>query len=175
PKQFLEELSGLQDKVEPIPVEQIKTIIEAQLNDSIEKLFTNFDEQPLASASIAQVHKATLLSGEEVVLKVLKPNLKKQLKVDIHILENFANLLANRTTWARNIDIINLTEGFIQNLHEEVDFTIELKNTKEMKNIEDSKVYIPEIYSALSTSDILVIEYLDGVSINKIDDIVTGK
>src|SRR5699024_8697820 len=62
-----------------------------------------------------------------------------------------------------------------QNLHEEVDFTIELKNTKEMKNIEDSKVYIPEIYSALSTSDILVIEYLDGVSINKIDDIVTGK
>jgi len=123
-------IEGISDKVEPIPVEQIKTIIETQLNDSIEKLFTNFDEQPLASASIAQVHKATLLSGEEVVLKVLKPNLKKLLKVDIHILKNFANLLANRATWARNIDIINLTEGFIQNLHEEVDFTIELKNTK---------------------------------------------
>jgi ubiquinone biosynthesis protein len=172
PKSFREELSTLQERVSSIPVDQVKQIIETQLKQPIGDIFQYFDEEPLAAASIAQVHKAKLHSGEEVVVKVLRPSLKKQLTIDINILANFSELLANKTTWARRIGIVSLTEGFIQNLYEEVDFSNELKNMQQMKKLQGSKVYIPKAFEQYSTSEILVMEFLDGVSINKIDSII---
>src|SRR5699024_4124217 len=103
PESFRAELSSLQEKVSFVPVSEIKEIIQTQVNQSLEDTFEYFDEEPLAAASIAQVHKARLHTGEEVVVKVLRPNLKKQLTVDINILINFSNLLAERTEWARRV------------------------------------------------------------------------
>jgi ubiquinone biosynthesis protein len=172
PKSFRDELSLLQERVSSVPVEQIKEIIETQLGLPMKDIFQDFDEKPLAAASIAQVHKARLHSGEEVVVKVLRPNLKKQLTIDINILANFSELLANKTTWARKIGIVSLTEGFIQNLYEEIDFNVELKNMQQMKELEGSKVYIPKTFEQYSTSEMLVMEFLDGVSINQMNRII---
>lgn len=172
PQPFLKEMSTLQEKAQPVPVKEIKEIISEQLQDSIENLFLKFDEKPLASASIAQVHKARLHTGEDVIVKVLRPNLKKQFKIDVNILTNFAELLAERAIWAKKIGIISLTEGFITNLYEEVDFTVELKNLNQMKQLESEKVYIPRAFKKYSTSEVLVMECLDGYSINNINKII---
>jgi ubiquinone biosynthesis protein len=172
PKSFLDELSTLQERVSFIPFEQVREIIHKELGQPIEEFFSDFNEEPLAAASIAQVHRAKLHSGEEVAVKVLRPSLKKQLAIDINILVNFSMLLANRAVWARKIGIVSLTEGFIQNLYEEVDFSIELKNMQQMKKIQSTRVYIPKAFEKYSTSEVLVMEFLDGVSINKIDSVV---
>lgn len=171
-KYFLEELSSLQESAYPVPIEEIKEVIETQFECPIKDVFLDFNEEPLAAASMAQVHQAKLHSGEEVVVKVLRPSLKKQLAIDINILANFSELLANRAVWAKRIGIVNLAEGFIQNLYEEVDFTVELENLKQMKKLQGTSVYIPEVLEEYSTPEVLVMEYLDGVSINGIDKII---
>lgn len=175
PKAFLDELSTLQEKVASIPIEQVRTVIETELEQPIEDVFQYFDEEPVAAASIAQVHRARLHSGEEVAVKVLRPTLKKQMTIDINILANFSQLLANRAAWARGIGIVSLTEGFIQNLYEEVDFSVELKNMQQMKTNEGPNVYIPKAFKKYSTSEVLVMEFLNGVSINHIDSILRDK
>ena len=166
-KSFIEELAQLQENAPSIPSELIKDIIEDQLKTPLDQLFQSFDEQPLAAASIAQVHRAQLNSGEEVVIKILRPELEKQLTVDITILQNFALLLATKTAWAKQIGIVGLTNGFIQNLLEEIDFSIELGNMHQMKQVSGDKVYIPQACEEYSNSNILVMEFLDGVSINR--------
>lgn len=172
PKAFLKELSHLQDNVNPLPKEQIKEIIQSQLNMPVEEAFHSFDDTPIAAASIAQVHKATLHSGEDVVVKVLRPTIKKQMTVDIIILLKLAHLLANKATWASRIGIVNLTHGFIENLTEEVDLSIEFRNTQQMKKNTVKHVYIPKVFEQYSTSSILTIEFLDGVNINRIDEVI---
>lgn len=172
PNSFLHELSKLQENVNPLPTGQVKEIIETQLEMPIEKAFQSFEEAPIAAASIAQVHRATLNSGEKVVVKVLRPTLKKQMAVDVNILLKLAHLLANKTAWASRIGIVNLTYGFIENLYEEVDLSIEFNNTLQMKRNESKEVYIPKVFKEYSTSDILTIEYLNGVSISRIDEVI---
>lgn len=89
PKYFLDELSTLQEKVASIPVEQIREIIQTELGQQVEDVFQYFHEEPLAAASIAQVHRAKLHSGEEVAVKVLRPSLKRQLTIDIQIFPKY--------------------------------------------------------------------------------------
>ncbi|MET3576181.1 ABC1 kinase family protein [Bhargavaea ullalensis] len=167
PAEFREELSRLQEEVEPVPVEQIREVIRTQLGRPVDEIFREFDDEPLAAASIAQVHRAQLKNGQEVIVKVLRPALRKQLAVDVHILTSFADLLARRTAWARKIGIRSLTEGFIQGLHEETDFSYELGNLRQMKKEESGSVYIPTAFKEYSTTDVLVMEYVDGVSLSK--------
>lgn len=175
PKSFRNELATLQEKVTPVPVEQIKEIIYEQFNQPAEQVFEYFDDKPLAAASMAQVHKARLNSGEKVIVKVLRPSLRKQLTIDINILANFSELLSNKAAWARRVGIVNLTEGFIRNLYEEVDFSIELRNMQELKRQGGTNVYIPKAFESYSTSEVLVMEYLNGVSINNINERITDR
>lgn len=168
-KSFIKELAQLQENAPSIPSNLIKEIIEAQLKLPLDQLFQSFDEKPLAAASIAQVHRAKLNSGEEVIVKILRPELKKQLTVDITILQNFASILATKATWAEKIGIVGLANGFIQNLLEEIDFSIELANMQQMRKSSGTKVYIPKAFEEYSNSNILVMEFLDGVSINHIE------
>lgn len=172
PSSFLEELSSLQEKVYPVSVTEVREIIEEQLQRPIDHLFQHFENEPIAAASIAQVHKAILHSGEEVIVKVLRPRLKKQMAIDIHILTNFSKLLTRKVPWARRIGIVDLTEGFIQNLYEEVDFSVELNNMQQMKKLRHSSVYIPKAYEEYCTSEIVVMELLEGVSIKNINAVV---
>ncbi|HLQ95906.1 MAG TPA: AarF/UbiB family protein [Pseudogracilibacillus sp.] len=172
PSSFLEELSSLQEKVYPVSVTEVREIIEEQLQHPIDHLFQYFENEPIAAASMAQVHKAILRSGEEVIVKVLRPRLKKQMAIDIHILTNFSKLLTRKVPWARRIGIVDLTEGFIQNLYEEVDFSVELNNMKQMKKLRHSSVYIPKAYEEYCTSEIVVMELLEGVSIKNINAVV---
>lgn len=170
-KPFIEELTELQENVRRVPTEQIKSLITEQLERPVEEIFESFDDEPLAAASIGQVHRARLKNGQEVVVKVLRPNLKNQVKVDITILRNFAKLLARKTTWARQTGIVELTEGFIQNLFEELDLSLELKNLQQMRKVRGENVYIPKAYEHYSTSGILVTEFVEGVSIHRICEI----
>ena len=166
--EFIEELTHLQEDVQRLPGEQVRLIVEEQLGCSIEEAFASFNEQPLAAASIAQVHRATLKSGEAVVVKVLRPELKEQMAVDVAILSSFATMLENRMSWASNVGITSIADGFIQNLYEETDLSIEQSNIQQMRNGMTEHVYIPKVYPAYSTSEMVVVEFLDGVSLGKV-------
>lgn len=171
---FIEELASLQENVHSLPSEEIKAVIAEQLGQPANEVFASFDEKPLAAASIAQVHRARLKTGEEVVVKVLRPNLKNQVKVDLTILRNFSRLLATKTSWAQQIGIISLTEGFIRNLLEELDLSIELKNIQQMREMRSESVYIPKSYPEYSTPEVLVMEFVEGVSIHRVDEVADG-
>lgn len=164
---FIEEMAHLQENVRSLPGEEVRKIIEAQLKRPIDEIFQTFDEEPLAAASIAQVHRATLHTGERVVVKVLRPELKEQMEVDVTILDTFAHLLESRMPWAQSVNITSIAEGFIDNLYEEVDLSIELSNIIQMRKTMDNVVYIPKVYPDYCTSEILVVEFLDGVSLSK--------
>lgn len=172
PQDFLDELSALQERVYPVPATEIKAVIEEQLGRPVGEIFKHFDDDPLAAGSIAQVHQATLPNGEEVVVKVLRPHLKKQLIIDTKILMIFSEFLNEKASWARKIGIIRMAEGFIQNLYEEVDFSVELDNMQQMKGNRDSIIYIPEAFEDYSTPEVLVMERLDGVSLNEMDRMI---
>ncbi len=172
PAPFLNELAKLQENVQPLPEGQVEEIIERELKQSVDHAFKQFDSKPLAAASMAQVHRATLHTGEQVVVKALRPTLKKQMTVDVQILVKLAQILAKRTTWASRINIIDLTYGFIDSLQEEIDLSIELRNTQQMRENVQKGVYVPKVFPAFSTSNMLTIEFLEGVNIRRMNEVI---
>lgn len=171
PPAFLVELSKLQENVNPLPEGQVEEIIERELQKPIHELFSSFNTKPIAAASMAQVHRATLHTGEDVVVKALRPSLRKKMAVDVKILLKLAQILSKKTTWASRIGIVDLTHGFITNLYEEVDLSIEFHNTKQMRDQAEKHVYIPKVFAKYSTPNLLTIEFLDGVNVSRIDHI----
>lgn len=173
PAYLLDELSTLQDGAGSIPLEKVHKIVEQELGAPVSSVFQSFDDEPLAAASIAQVHRATLHSGEEVAVKVLRPSLKKMLTVDIQILLRFTTLLANRTAWAKKIGMVRLAESFIEHLLEEVDFSIERQNMQQFNDRSNKQVYIPKVFADYSTSEVLVMEFMHGVSLPHLPKVIT--
>lgn len=174
-QEFIRELSHLQENVQSLPGKVVRENIEAQIGKPIDQIFAQFDEEPLAAASMAQVHQALLKTGEKVVVKVLRPELKEQMQVDVTILSNFAHLLEDKMPWAKSIGITSIAEGFIDGLYEEMDLSIEQSNILQMRRTMDKKVYIPKVYPEYSTSEIVVVEFLNGVSLSKVGHLPTEK
>lgn len=170
------ELSKLQDRVPPFSGEKALAIIEEALNCSIHDTFASFDMTPLASASIAQVHAATLHTGESVVVKVLRPNIRKIIERDIDLLMSLAILAEKYWTRARHFKPILLVEEVAQTLNDELDLNREGANASQLRrNFAHSEMlYIPKIFWAYTHTNILVMERIHGIPIHDIDKLRTA-
>ncbi len=170
PDDWATELDKLQSNVPPFPTEEAYQIIQEELGAPVSELFAAFTPQPLAAASTAQVHRATLHSGEEVVVKVQRPNIRQQMKADIGIMQNFAIVLERRVDWAQNVDLRGMLEEFGRNILEELDYRGEAYNAVRLgaglAPIEG--ITVPQIFLQYSTSKVLTMEFVRGVKLNDV-------
>lgn len=172
PPQIIAQLSLLQDKVAPFDAKTaIATIEHAKygLGQPIGDIFARFDEMPLAAASVAQVHTAALHDGREVVVKVVRPNIKQGIISDFELLRQMAAWASARLEAARAIHLIDVVEDYRQIMLNELDLTLEAANSTKMRhNFTDSRlIYVPEVY--MSAKQVMVSERIFGVPISQTD------
>ncbi len=162
PEVITEELDSLMDHLPPIPFAQVKAIIERELEDPVESLFRSIDPEPLAAASIAQVHRATTHDGDDVVVKVIKPGIRDVVTSDLKLLEFFGVFLQWLLPRYQPTQII---EEFGAYTKREIDFDYEADHAEIFAaNFQDVPgVVFPDVHRALSTSDVLTMEYLGGM------------
>ncbi|MFS8096365.1 AarF/ABC1/UbiB kinase family protein [Lentzea alba] len=157
PPDFVDELSLLQDKVPPAPWKNVRAVLEAEIGLD---QFASVDETPLAAASIAQVHKAVLKTGAEVVVKVQRPDVRAVAEGDLDIVSRLAETL-QRTRWGSALGVRDLAAGFAAALREELDFRVEARNIAAVSATADASVGLPHVH--MSTPRVLVMDRLDGV------------
>lgn len=172
PPDIIAQLSLLQDKVAPFDVAVLKQQIQnpkTGLGKSVDELFVRFDNKPLAAASIAQVHTACLPDGREVVVKVVRPDIKPIIIKDFELLRELASWLSARLESARAIHIINIVEDYRQIMLNELDLTLEAANATKMRNnfLNSPLIYVPEVYMA--NQSVMVSERIFGVPISQTD------
>jgi ubiquinone biosynthesis protein len=170
PPEYIKELSFLQDRVAPVSWEEARGVLEAELGGPVEDFFAAVEPIPIASASLAQVHVATLLNGQEVVLKIQRPNIEATINTDLDIIYDLAQQFQQRTGLGSRYEVSDLAEEFALSLRNELNFLREARNADLFrKNFEEEPhLYVPKIYWELTTHRILVLERIRGI---KIDDI----
>ncbi|ACK69086.1 ABC-1 domain protein [Gloeothece citriformis PCC 7424] len=168
PSEYVEELSKLQDQVPAFTYEQVEKIIKADLGKPIAKLFRSFDPSPLAAASLGQVHKAQLNSGEEVVVKVQRPGLKKLFTIDLAILKRIAQYFQNHPKWGRGRDWMGIYEECCRILWQETDYLNEGRNADTFRrNFRSADwVKVPRVYWRYTSPQVVTLEYLPGIKIS---------
>lgn len=171
------ELAKLQDKVPPFDGKLAKQIIEQRLGQPVASVFDAFDETPLASASIAQVHTAKLKSGEDVVIKVLRPDIHTTIKRDVRLLKALAKWVHRTIPELRRFKPIEVVEEFEYTLKLELDLQREAANCSQLRrNFEDSdKLYVPKIYWDYCFKDVMISERITGVQISDIETLKKEK
>lgn len=164
PERYIEELEKLEDSVPQFETSQAKRIIEEEIGE-IEKIFSEFEEEPIGSASIAQVYKARLNSGDDVIVKVRRPEIEGKVKTDLEILEFLAKRGEKHSKALQDVRLLKLVEEFEKWIKEEMNFEKEGRNAEIIQeNMEDQeKVKIPDVYSDFTTRKVLVMEYVEGV------------
>lgn len=169
PGEYVEELSKLQDRVPAFSYEQVETIIEEELGKKIPQLFQSFEPIPLAAASLGQVHKAVLHSGESVVVKVQRPGLKKLFEIDLKILKGIARYFQNHPKWGRGRDWMGIYEECCRILWEEIDYLNEGRNADTFRR--NFRAYnwvrVPRVYWRYGTSRVITLEYMPGIKVSQ--------
>ena len=164
PPEFVDELTLLQDNVPAAPWDQVRAVLVEDLGQAPEAVFAEFDERPMAAASIAQVHLARLKTGEEVVVKVQRPGVQKVAEGDLDIVARLAKTLQERTRWGRAMGVLDLANGFSVALREELDFRVEARNLATVAAASAGQdVGLPAVHEDLCTARVLVMERLSGV------------
>jgi ubiquinone biosynthesis protein len=170
PPDWEEELAKLQSDVPPFAAEQVRERIISELKAPPEQLFATFEPEPFAAASTAQVHRATLHDGTEVVVKVQRPDIQKQMKADVGIMINAANVIARRSQGLRAIDLPGMVDQFGSNAIRELNYSGEAYNAFRLsQNMSGCPgVHIPQVYTDYSTSRVLTMEFVRGVKISNL-------
>ncbi|WP_420001589.1 ABC1 kinase family protein [Acinetobacter sp. LF10] len=168
PPEVLSQLVLLQDRVKPYDTQLAKQRIQKSLKADVSTLFSRFDEQPLAAASIAQVHTAALHDGREVVVKVTRPDIRNQILQDFEILAWLGDWLENRLEAARALHLSEIIQDYRQIILNELDLSLEADNTRRMRHYftGSSMMYVPEVY--MDSKDVMVAERITGVPISDI-------
>lgn len=164
PDDVIQDLQKLQDAVPPFPTELAHRIVEDELGGGLPGLFAAFDETPLAAASIAQVHTATLPDGTAVIVKVQRPGIEQVIRADLEILFFLARMLHAHVPESRRYDPIGLVEEFAETIERELDFNLEGRNADRLRhNFEgDPSVYVPQVFWGLSAKRVLTMELSRG-------------
>ena len=180
PPEFITELRSLQDEVVPVPWTLVGELLTADLGAPVDEVFTQFERQPLAAASIGQVHRATLHSGEQVVVKVQRPGITTIVDRDLDIALRAAASLEQRAAWARDMGAVELAQGFAEALREELDFRVEARNLTTITassalHRPGDRIRLPHLHGEFTTQRILVMEFLDGVPLGRADAVIAER
>lgn len=172
PRDLIEALSTLQMDSTPIRWAEAQTAIEAELGGPLTASFASVDPTPLAAASVAQVHEAALPEGDDVVIKIQRPQARTQVTTDLDILGRLALDAERRTTWARDYGAVHLVEEFSRSLRDELDYRVEAANTEMLRAaVEKSdglRLRVPRVYRELSTSRMIVQERVRGTAFSSL-------
>ncbi|HEX7037621.1 MAG TPA: ubiquinone biosynthesis regulatory protein kinase UbiB [Pseudomonadales bacterium] len=174
PLDIADELARLQDQVPPFPGEQARQIVEAAIGRPIEQAFARFEMQPMASASVAQVHPAVLPDGTEVVVKVVRPGIEAVIREDIELLRMIADFLEEHSGEARRLHLRQVVADYEGTILGELDLLREAANTARIRlNFADSPLlYAPRVYWDLTRRNVLVLERVYGVPIGDVDELI---
>lgn len=168
PADVIEELKKLQSSVKPFPFSLVKECIETEFEDCLDRIYPEFEEEPVASASISQVHRATLATGKQVAVKVQRPGIEKIIEADLDILKDLAHFIDHHTKYGKLYDLSGMVAEFETTIKNELDFTKEGENADIFrKNFRyDKGIAVPQIRWIYTTKRILTMEYIDGIPIN---------
>ena len=171
PPDIANELAKLQDAVPPFPTEQAIAILESAYGEPIDTVFTRFDREPLAAASIAQVHTAELPDGTEVVVKVLRPGVREKIEQDLEVMRTVAALAARYWEHGKRLKPLEIVSEYEQTIIDELDLMREAGNAAQLKrNFEGSEMlYVPEIYWDFCRPEVLVQERIHGIPISDME------
>ena len=172
PEQALAVLSSLQDEVPAEPFSHVVSVIEEELGKPIDQIFSYVESKATAAASLGQVHKAVLAStGEEVAVKVQRPNIDQLVRMDLNSLKFVIRVITRFVKTGNFIDLKGIYREFERTVYEEIDFVTEAANCKRFKEMfkDDETIYIPEVYEEYTTRRLLVLEWIDGIKINDYD------
>jgi ubiquinone biosynthesis protein len=174
PEPLIKELEKLLDSVPPFDTAIARQIIEDQLGKPTADTFIYFDEKPIGSASIGQVHRARLLTGEDVVVKVQRPGAKRQVVADLSLIREFVKLTGSYFVKAGIINPLEIVDTFSKSLQSELDYSIEARNLDQFRQLyaNEQQLYIPKPYRDLTTRKVLTIEFVSGC---KVSDVSTLK
>ncbi len=167
------ELQRLQDRVPPFPGDEARLIVEKALGKSVGELFAMFAPEPLASASVAQVHVARLHSGHDVVVKVVRPGIERTIRKDVDLLYTFAQLLQWSWPEGRRLRPVEVVREYEQTIFDELDLRKEAANGSQLRrNFEQSEIlYIPEIFWDLTRRNVLVMERIQGIPVADVEQL----
>ena len=167
PPDIIAQLRALQDDVTPFPYEDARRVVEEDLGLSLERLFVEFDEQPLAAASIGQVHRAVLPNGRVVAVKVQRPEAPRQIEADLALLYQAAKIARERVRALDFIDARGLVDEFARSIRQELDYRLEARNAAAFhRNFAgDPHVHVPKVYWSYTRTRVLTLEYLDGIQL----------
>lgn len=171
PVEFLRELAKLQDKVPPFSAQDARKIIETELGAAVEDLFADFDDEPLASASIGQVHRATLRTHQEIAVKVQRPGIQRIVEADLEIMLHLATLMEKNIEELAFHRPVNIVNEFARTLEKELDYQLEAANTKRaaFNFASDPYTCVPSIYDEFSTARVLTTAFVDGIKVSDIE------
>ena len=173
PDDLAEELKKLQDRVPPFSGPQAQSLIEEALGQPVSELFSEFEVEPMASASVAQVHKATMFTGQEVVVKVIRPGIGKTIRKDMDLLFTLARLVHGVWEEGRRLRPVEVVAEYEQTIFDELDLRKEAANGSQLRrNFENSEIlYIPEIFWDYTRSNVLVMERIHGIPVAEVDQL----
>jgi len=170
PPTVLEELAQLQDQLPGFESKLAMACIEQDLEDTVENIFFEIDKEPISAASLGQVHKATLKSGEKVAVKIQRPGLREQITLDLYIVRNIAIWFKNNIGIIRS-DLVALIDELGKRIFEEMDYINEANNAEKFKELhsDNKKIAVPKIYRKVTSRRVLTMEWIDGTKLTNID------
>ncbi|HEY4731725.1 MAG TPA: ubiquinone biosynthesis regulatory protein kinase UbiB [Gammaproteobacteria bacterium] len=173
PDDIADELAGLQDSVQPFPGTEARNIIERAYGKPVTEVFADFNEEPLASASIAQVHAATLKEGHKVVVKVVRPGIAKVIRRDVNLLYVLAGLAERYWPQGRRLRLCAVVAEYENIIFDELDMVREAANASQLRrNFADSEIlYVPEVFWPYARTDIMVMERISGIPVTDVESI----
>ncbi|MGA1823253.1 MAG: ABC1 kinase family protein [bacterium] len=172
PEEYAEELKKLQDKLSPIPFEEIKKVIEEELHGTLDDFFLNIEKHASGAASIAQVHRGILKTGEDIIVKIQRPGIENIIFTDLNILFHLSHLIEKYLPETRPFNPTGIVEEFSKSIRKELDFTLEANYTQRFyKNFkDDDTVLIPKVFWEFCTKKVLVLKRLAGIPVNKVEE-----
>ncbi len=170
PPEYIEEFTKLQDQVPPVPFADIKQVIQKELRQPLDEIFAEFSSESMAAASVAQVHLAKLFSGEQVAVKVIRPDIDKVIRKDIRLMYSIARRVEKSFEIGRIIGAVNLVKEFERIIFKELDMLIEAGSIEKFAtNFKDSdEIYIPKVYWDYTTKSILTMEHIPGFKMDQV-------
>jgi ubiquinone biosynthesis protein len=171
PADVIEELRGLRDDVSPEPLESVRAMVEEELGLTVEQAFVEFDPHPVAAASIGQVHRAVLPGGQEVVVKVQRPDAARRIEADIQLMYQAAKVARDHVRRLQFLDLVGIVDQFAQTIRRELDYGVEARNAEIIGRqfAGDEHVWVPRIHWRQSTSRVLTMERVEGTPLGRLD------